>query len=364
MTIVEKVINLLQVNKMMNLQDIYKSLPEHTKASIRGNINRYLSTNDETLFKRVDKGVYSVIEVIKVEDLKNNEKSVNYSATYYSGEKEVSFWHKDFITTENITQGIYQRMDNFSSFEEMEEHSRSLQAILIQDDACEILKRLKTESFHCIVTDPPYKVISGGTGGKNSPSGMLSKNDGKIFTHNNIHFSDYMSELYRVLKPDSHAYFFTNFLNLQELMEEVQKVGFKIHNLLVWEKNNTTPNRWYMKNCEYILFCRKGKAKAINEKGSQTVHKFDNIIGDKIHETEKPLDILRMYIRNSTNVGDMILDPFGGSGSTLMAALLEGRRCTSIEIDNTYIPRIKERIKYFLKNGTDFRIDGNNLSFA
>lgn len=350
MTIVEKVINLLNVNKTMNLQQIYDSLPEHTKASIRGNINRYLSTNDEAMFRRVDKGVYSVIEIIKVEELENNQKCINYSATYYNGNKEVSFFHKDYITNENIQIGSYQRMDNFPSFEDMEEHNDSLKAILIQDDACEVLKKLKTESFHCIVTDPPYKVISGGTGGKNAPKGILAKNDGKIFDHNNIKFSDYMGELYRVLKENSHAYFFTNFINLQELMEEVQKVGFKIHNLLVWHKNNTTPNRWYMKNCEYILFCRKGKAKAINDKGCQTVHQFDNIIGNKIHETEKPLDLLRMYIRNSTNVGDILLDPFAGSGSTLMASLLENRRCTTIEIDDKYIPKIKERVKYYLSN--------------
>ena len=364
MTIIEKVINLLQVNKTMCLNEIYNSLPEHTKSSIRGNINRYLNKNEETAFRRVDKGVYSLIEVIKVKKIDNNTKKVNYSATYYNGNKEISFWHKDFITTKDIKEGIYQRMDNFDSFEEMEEHLNSLQAMLIQDDAIEVLKRLKDESFSLILTDPPYKVISGGTGGKNAPKGMLSKNDGKIFTHNNIKFSDYMGELYRVLKPDSQAYFFTNFLNLEELMKEVQKVGFKIHNLLVWEKNNTTPNRWYMKNCEYVLFCRKGKAKSINEPGSQTVHKFDNIMGNKIHETEKPLDLLRMYIRNSTKEGEMILDPFAGSGSTCLAALLENRRCTTIEIDETYIPKIKERLKYFFKNDSDFRIDNTSLNFA
>lgn len=165
-----------------------------------------------------------------------------------------------------------------------------------------------------------------------------------------------MGELYRVLKDGSQAYFFTNFLNLQELMEEVQKVGFKIHNLLIWEKNNCTPSRWYMKNCEYVLFCRKGKAKAINDKGSQTVHKFENIIGRKIHETEKPLDLLRMYIRNSTNAGDWIFDPFAGSGSTLISSLLEDRKCMTIELDDLYIPRIKERASFYLKNNIDFRM--------
>lgn len=119
---------------------------------------------------------------------------------------------------------------------------------------------------------------------------------------------------------------------------------------------NRYPNRWFMKNCEYVLFCRKGKAKSINEPSSQTVHRFNNIIGNKIHETEKPLDLLRMYIRNSTNIGDMILDPFAGSGSTCLAALLEQRKCTTIEIDENYITKIVNRLKYYFKNGTDFRL--------
>lgn len=356
MTIVDKVIRLLQANASMNLKEIYDSLPEHTQASIRGNINRYLQKSENPEFQRVDKGVYSILEIITVENISETEKSVNYIASYYTGDKEISFIHKSFITSDpDVKTGIYQRMDEFNSFEEMENHLSSLKGILIKDNAVDVLKRLKTESFHCIITDVPYPTIKGGTGGANAPSGMLSKNDGKIFAHNNLQFADYMSELYRVLKEDSHAYFFINFLNLQRLMEEVQKVGFKIHNLLVWEKNNATPNRYYMKNCEYVLFCRKGKAKTITDAGCKTVHQFDNIIGKKIHETEKPIDLLRMYIKNSTKPGDMILDPFAGSGSTLMAALLEDRKCTTIEIDETYIPKIKDRVRHYLTKNYDIR---------
>ena len=355
MSIIEKVMNLLKINKELNLQDIYDALPEHTHASIRGNINRYLNTDGEKLFKRIGRGVYSVIEIVNIEKINDTQSSVNYIASYFADKKQIDFIHKDYLTTENIDAGIYSRMDNFSSYEELENHISSVKGIVVHDDAVEILKKLKAESFDLILTDPPYRVISGGSGGKNAPKGMLSKNDGKIFKHNNLKFSDYMSELFRVLKADSQAYFFTNFLNLQELMEEVQKVGFKLHNLLVWEKNTTTPSRWYMKNCEYVLFCRKGKAKAINNSGSQTVHKFNNIVGNKIHETEKPIDLLRQYITNSTKVGDYVLDPFGGSGSTLAASLLENRRCFTIELDEKYIPSIVDRARQILKTGHDFR---------
>lgn len=355
MTIVEKVIILLKANKEMALPEIYNELPEHTKDSIRGNINRYLTKTENPEMKRVDKGIYSVVEIISVKQESDGSYLLNYSNTYYSKDKEIAFYHQNFKSDEPVAEGVYQRMDNFEKFEELEEHEKSVRGILLKGDACEILKKLKDESFSLIVTDPPYRTISGGTGAKGSPSGMLSKNDGKIFDHNDIKFSDYMGDLYRVLKDNSEAYFFTNLLNLQKLMEEVQKVGFKIHNLLIWEKNNTTPNRWYMKNCEYILFCWKGKAKTIKNKGSQTVHRINNIVGKKLHETEKPIELLKMYIENSSERDDFILDPFAGSASTLISSLLTGRRCMTIEIDEKYISTIKERITGYLKTGQDFR---------
>ena len=70
---------------------------------------------------------------------------------------------------------------------------------------------------------------------------MLSGNR-KLFTHqNDIKISDWIPEVYRVLKPDSHCYIFTNALNLKDMLIETEKAGFKLHNLLVWEKNNCTP---------------------------------------------------------------------------------------------------------------------------
>ena len=354
-TIVEKVVDLIKDNKQMTLNEIYTELPEHPQASIRGNINRHINTAENPQIQRVDKGIYSIVEIISTTKDENGKYHINYNAQYFCGDKEITFFHKDFVTDSPVTEGIFERKDNFDSFEELTEHEKSIRGILVKGDAVEILKKLKDESFNLIVTDPPYKVISGGNKSKKSPKGMLSKNDGKIFDFNNIEFSDYMPDLYRVLKSESHAYFFTNFLNLQTLMEEVQKVGFKIHNLLVWMKNNTLPNRWYMKNCEYVLMCRKGKAVAINNKSCQTVHQFNNIFGKKLHETEKPLEILNMYITNSSKVNDYALDPFGGSGSTMASALLNDRRCMTIEIDGKYIPTIKQRVSGILKTGSDYR---------
>ena len=210
-----------------------------------------------------------------------------------------------------------------------------------------LLNQLPNESIDLVVTDPPYKTITGGnSNGKNSirPKGMLGGNR-KLFQHQKLEISSWMPEIYRVLKEGSHCYIFTNVLNLKEMLNESEKVGFKLHNLLVWEKNNCTPSQFYMKNCEYVLFLRKGKAKWINDiGGSKTVHKFDNIIGNKVHPCEKPIELLKMYISNSSNENDIILDPFAGSGSTLITSKELNRNYIGYEIDKQYYDIIIDRL--------------------
>ena len=211
---------------------------------------------------------------------------------------------------------------------------------------------LEDESIDLIITDPPYKTITGGdSDGINSkrPKGMLDGNR-KLFKYQKLEIKSWMSELYRVLKNGSHCYIFTNALNMKEMLNESEKAGFKLHNILVWEKNNCTPSQYYMKNCEYILFLRKGKAKYINEIGnSKTVHKFNNIIGKKLHPCEKPIDILKMYINNSSNQNDVVLDPFMGSGSTLVACKELNRNYIGYEIDKQYFDIAQKRIDTYIK---------------
>ena len=137
-----------------------------------------------------------------------------------------------------------------------------------------------------------------------------------------------------------------NFKNLNDLMNKSLAVGFKHINLLVWEKNNCTPSQFYMKNCEYTLLLRKGKSKYINDiGGSKTVHKFNNIIGNKVHPTEKPEQLMKFYVENSSSVGDTVLDMFMGSGSTGVACLNTNRKFIGIEMDEGYFDIAKDRIE-------------------
>ena len=86
--------------------------------------------------------------------------------------------------------------------------------MIIKGNAIEELNKMPPESVDLVVTDPPYKCISGGKPHKKGqPSGMLSLNDGKVFDHNDCPPRKYMPLLYRVLKSGCHAYIMTNLLN-------------------------------------------------------------------------------------------------------------------------------------------------------
>ena len=201
----------------------------------------------------------------------------------------------------------------------------------------------------CIITDPPYRTISGGRNDDLSKDrwwgSVLDKNDGKIFEHNDVDHETWLRMCYDILCDSAHMYVMTNLLNLFDLKQLAEKVGFKLHNLLVWEKNNSTPNKWYMKNCEYTLFLRKGKAFPINNMGSQTVHKFNNIIGNKLHPTQKPIELMEYYLLNSSKEGSTILDPFMGSGTTGIACVNNNRNFIGIELDKQYFDIAQNRIK-------------------
>lgn len=213
--------------------------------------------------------------------------------------------------------------------------------------ALEVMAGMKAASVDLVCTDPPFKVISGGTnskiGERHRPGGILSKNDGKIFKHNDIKAADYLSECYRVLRPGRDAYFVTNNLNLSEMLIAADNVGFKFHGLLTWNKNTCTPSRWYMKDLEMVLYFYKAPARPINHPGDKQSFPCDNP-RNKSHPTEKPVELMQRYVGNSTQRGWKVLDPFMGTGSTGVAAINEGCRFIGIEKDRVYFNRAEKRL--------------------
>lgn len=217
-----------------------------------------------------------------------------------------------------------------------------------QGDCLELMKEMPDESIDLVVTDCPYRIVSGGCTNikrDDEPSGIFNRRNaftqknaksGKLFDNNDIEFSEWLPDLYRVLKPNSHCYIMINARNLKDLQTESEKAGFKFQNILVWKKNNATPNRYYLNNCEFILMLRKGKAKNINNMGTKNVLDVPNIIGKKQHPTEKPVELMEILINNSSSENDIVLDPFMGVGSTCIACVNTNRHYIGFELDPQY----------------------------
>lgn len=238
-------------------------------------------------------------------------------------------------------------------------------------DFLDIAKTIPDNSIDCVITDCPYHIIAGGCGSNpNEPKGCLRRNfksdgtrcsnrwiknndstyiaavrQGKMFEHNDIKFSEWLPDVYRVLKENTHCYIMINSRNLMELQKESEKVGFKFQNLLVWKKNNATPSQYYMQQCEFILFLKKGHSKVINNLGTTNVFEIQNILGKKVHPTEKPVELMKIMVENSTKENDVVLDPFMGSGSTGVACKLLKRNFIGIDIDKTFFDISKKRIE-------------------
>ena len=214
-------------------------------------------------------------------------------------------------------------------------------------DCLELMKDIPDKSIDLVVTDPPYKIVQGGCTNKavrlkGSNQEQLKK--GTLFNNNSIKFNEWIPEVYRVLKNNSHCYIMSNDRNINELLNVCEKVGFKLLNILVWGKSKHSPNRYYLKNCEFIVFLRKGKAKNINNMGTKQLLLIDNV-ENKNHPSEKPIKLMEILIKNSSNEQDKILDPFMGSGSTGVACINTNRSFIGIEKDENYFNIAKERIE-------------------
>ena len=220
------------------------------------------------------------------------------------------------------------------------------------DDYKNILKQLPDNSVDLIITDPPYKTTKRGIS-KNTNTGGLVRSElgkqGKIFEHNDVPIKVFVPELYRVLKEGSHCYIMTNHVNLQEMLNTCTESGFHFIKCLIWDKGNKIMGQCYMSQFEYILFLRKGKHKKINNCGTSDILSIPNKKtkdenGKNLHDTEKPVDLMKILVENSSNESDLVLDPFMGIGSTGLACLNTDRKFIGIELDEKYFNIAKERL--------------------
>ena len=229
-------------------------------------------------------------------------------------------------------------------------------------DCLDLLKNMPGNSIDLVVTDPPYKITARGSSGT---MGGYWKNDiakkGDIFKNNNIDCEEYMPELYRVLKDGTILYLMCNNINLQHMINVGTKCGFKFVKSLIWEKGNKICGKYYMGCFEYILLFRKGKDRPINNCGTPDIlrvpiHKLKDTKGKNLHDTEKPIDLMKILIENSSNEKEIVLDPFMGIGATIMACKETKRYYIGCDIDNKYFNITKERLDNIKQNISIFDV--------
>lgn len=231
---------------------------------------------------------------------------------------------------------------------------------LYNDDCITVLDNMiqNGDTVDMIFTDPPYRVTSRGNAGNSG--GMLQKKinkAGQVFEHNNIEIEVYLPKFYKVLKETGHCYIMTNHKNLTHFLKVIDEwkdpdtnEGFHFIKSLIWDKGNKIMGQFYMNQFEYILFLRKGAGKKINNCGASDLISIPNKktkdeTGKNIHDTEKPVDLCKILIENSSNPNEIVFDPFMGIGSCGIAAKQLGRKFIGIELDNSYYEIAKLRIE-------------------
>lgn len=228
-------------------------------------------------------------------------------------------------------------------------HSETIgNCTLYLGDSKELITSLK-DCADCIVSDPPYKLTSGGSK-TGKMGGCFSKdkynNSGSIVKAD-ISWEEVMNIFYLGLRK-GHCYSMCNDKNILGMLLAAQAAKFKFHNMLVWDKFSCTPNRWYMKNLEFTGLFYKSPDQYINNMGSKQYELIKQ--KDKTnHPTEKPVSLFQKYIDNSTQPGEVVFDPFMGSGTTGVACVLSGRRFIGIEFDKQYYEVACQRIKKEVK---------------
>lgn len=227
---------------------------------------------------------------------------------------------------------------------------------LYNGDCLEVMQTLidKGVKVDLIVCDPPYLTTARGNAGNSG--GMMQKKinmKGQVFDNNSCDVKDWAPRIYELLKDGGHCYIMTNHKNLIEYLNVLTGCGFHFIKSLIWDKQNKIMGQFYMSQFEYILFFRKGAGIKINKCGTPDIlsvpnKKFKNPDGTNRHDTEKPVDLMKILIENSSKENDVVLDFTMGSGTTGVACKMLNRNFIGIELDKKYFDIAKNRIESLL----------------
>tara|TARA_R110002012_G_scaffold47730_3_gene124850 strand:- start:191 stop:859 length:669 start_codon:yes stop_codon:yes gene_type:complete len=205
-------------------------------------------------------------------------------------------------------------------------------------DCLQGLKELPDNCIDLIVTDPPYRISYKSNYGTNEYKERVQHTD----WDKDFNFSDYYSELWRVLKEDSFMYVWGRFENY----EIMKALGMK--RVLVWDKGHNSMGDledWGI-GYELIYLFKKGKPKIRGSRDNGIIRITHIGYFDKtLHPTQKPTSVIRYLIEKSSDIGDIVLDAFMGSGTTAMACKQTDRRFIGYELESKYCDIANERLK-------------------
>ena len=224
-------------------------------------------------------------------------------------------------------------------------------------DCLEILPTLKLGSVDAVVTDPPYgKGFHDGGLGK-VPSAKWRNPSESRFEGTKI-IGDAAVDvsvvplLEGLLKIGGALYLFSQWMVEAEWISALKKVGLPVRNRLVWVKPKQGAGdlqTTFAPQHESIIYAAKRRHELRGRRDSDVWSEGYSSNGcfdkGKVHPNQKPIKLLKWLIKKSTNVGEIVLDPFMGSGTTGVACVQTGRKFIGIEIDPKYFAIAKKRIE-------------------
>lgn len=216
-------------------------------------------------------------------------------------------------------------------------------------DCMEGIKLLEDKSIDLVVIDPPYKLdlnkVKNTNTFNNYANELLHLKDG---------FDLQVLDLLIQKMKKINIYIYCSKRQIQELLEYFTNKGCN-YEVLTWHKQNPSPlvNNIYLPDTEYVIFARERGVKLYGN--YHTKHKYylsgTNQVDKKKykHPTIKPLPFIETHIENSSRKGDVVLDCFAGSGTTLVAAVNKGRKFIGFEINEEYYKIAEKRIEEAMK---------------
>lgn len=211
-------------------------------------------------------------------------------------------------------------------------------------DAIKWLQTLEKNTVDLVITDPPYESLEKhrkvGTTTRLKNSKASSNKWFDIF--HNDRFEELAFELYRVMKKNSHLYLFCDQETMFVIKPIAEKAGFKFWKPIVWDKVSIGMGYHYRARYEFILFFEKGKRKL-------TDFSVADIITQKRvwngYPTEKPIELAKILIKQSSGENELVIDPFCGAGFVGVASELLNRRFRGNDTNEEAVEITKDRIK-------------------